>query len=384
MKTKPKPLPPLAGYKYLERVTPLLERLRDSGCDRDKANNRELHFDRYAALLLLYFFNPVLTSLRGIQQATELDKVAHATGGGRVSLGSLSEAVRVFDPALLREVLGELAAKALPHGPPADRAALADLVAVDGSLIGTLPTLTRACAKGGKLHLAFEVFRGPLDATITHPQASERAELRRALLRAGKIYVMDRGYESYELLADIRKAGSSFVVRLQADVAFEVAEERPVSCEAQAQGVTRDGVLSRLGGSHHKDWHKGESLRVVTAQAPAVRGGPVSSVTLVTDKLDWPAELVAVAYRYRWSVELFFRWLKSILGCRHLLSHSPDGVAVQVYVALIASVLLGSWSGLKPSKRTFEMVCHYFNGWATEAELSHYLRKALAKAESSA
>ena len=60
MKTKPKPLPPLAGYKYLERVTPLLERLRDSGCDRDKANNRELHFDRYAALLLLYFFNPVL------------------------------------------------------------------------------------------------------------------------------------------------------------------------------------------------------------------------------------------------------------------------------------------------------------------------------------
>jgi IS4 transposase len=62
---------------------------------------------------------------------------------------------------------------------------------------------------------------------------------------------------------------------------------------------------------------------------------------LVTDRLDLEAELVALAYRYRWSVDLFFRWLKSILGCRHWLSESAAGVAIQVYVALIASVLLG-------------------------------------------
>ena len=55
-----------------------------------------------------------------------------------------------------------------------------------------------------------------------------------------------------------------------------------------------------------------------------------------------------------------------------------------MYVALIASVLLGSWSGLRPDKRTFEMFCHYFSGWATEEELHDYLRKAIAKAESSA
>ena len=383
MITEPKPLPPLAGYKYLERVSPLLERLRDSGRARDKAGNRELGFDRYAALLLLYFFNPVLTSLRGIQRASELDKVARATGGGRVSLGSLSEAAGVFDPGLLREVLGELAAKALPHGPPSDRAALADLVAVDGSLIGALPALAGACAKGGKLHLAFEVFRGPLDATVTAPRDSERAELRRELLRPGKVYVIDRGYESYELLADVRAAGSSFVARVQADAALVVAEERPVSPEARAAGVTRDAALSRLGCSRHKDWHKGKPLRLVEVES-AGRDGRTSAVHLVTDRLDWPAESVALAYRYRWSVELFFRWLKSILGCRHLLSHSADGVAVQVYCALIASVLLGSWSGLKPDKRTFEMFCHYFSGWATEAELDGYLKAAKKKAESSA
>src|SRR6185295_18725970 len=105
---------------------------------------------------------------------------------------------------------------------------------------------------------------------------------------------------------------------------------------------------------------------------------------LVTDKLNWPAELVALAYRYRWSVELFFRWLKAILGCRHLLSQSADGVAMPMYAALIASVLLGQWSGSKPEKRTYEMFCHYFSGWATEKELRDYLQKTQPETESSA
>jgi hypothetical protein len=63
-------LPPLQGYKYLSRVAPLLARLHDCGTKYDTAGNRTLHFDRYVALLLLYFFNPTLTSLRGLRQAT--------------------------------------------------------------------------------------------------------------------------------------------------------------------------------------------------------------------------------------------------------------------------------------------------------------------------
>ena len=111
---------------------------------------------------------------------------------------------------------------------------------------------------------------------------------------------------------------------------------------------------------------------------------PGRPVLLVTDRLDWPAEIVTLAYRYRWSVELFFRWLKAILGCRHLLSQSAEGVALQVDAALIASVLLAQWTGRKPDKRTFEMFCHYFSGWATEAELQTYLTNRQAKPESSA
>ena len=96
---------------------------------------------------------------------------------------------------------------------------------------------------------------------------------------------------------------------------------------------------------------------------------------LGTDQMDLAADLVALAYRFRWSVELFFRWLKCILGCRHLLGESLSGVTIQVDVALIASLLVTLWTGRKPTKRTFEMFCLYFTGWASAEELQRHIEQ---------
>ncbi len=77
----------LHGFKHFKLLIPVLERLHDDGCQRDRAGNRKLHFDQYAALILLYFFNPIVTSLRGIQQASELNKVQRLLGCPRAALG---------------------------------------------------------------------------------------------------------------------------------------------------------------------------------------------------------------------------------------------------------------------------------------------------------
>jgi len=82
-----------------------------------------------------------------------------------------------------------------------------------------------------------------------------------------------------------------------------------------------------------------------------------------------PLSKVAYAHRQRHWQELFLRWYKCILGRRHLLVESPNGVTIHVDVALIVSLLLSLWVGKKPTKRTFEMFCLCFAGWATEAEL---------------
>ena len=96
---------------------PLLAPLQDVGCARDKAGNRKLHMDQYCTLILLFLFNPIVTSLRGLQQASELRKVQRKLGCLRASLGSLSEATDVFEPerlhAIAEQLLGDITV--LPH-----------------------------------------------------------------------------------------------------------------------------------------------------------------------------------------------------------------------------------------------------------------------------
>lgn len=378
------PKPPLAakdlqGFKYFDLILPLLATLHDAGTARDRAGNRQLFFDQYAALLLLYFFNPILTSLNGLQQASGLAKVRKVTGGPRVSKGALSEAQGVFDATLLEGLLAELAQRVAPVTPPKEWAALKDLVAVDGSLLPACSRLVWALwlddqKRAAKMHVHFEVLRGiPLRVSVTAGNDSETVQLR-GMLEAGRLDVIDRGYAEYQLFQDILDARSSFLGRLRDNAVWQVIEERPVSARARAAGVRRDLVVW-LGGDDSGAVFR-QPLRVVEVDTGKVdsRGQP-EVLLLATDRLDLEAELVALGYRFRWSVELFFRWFKCILGRRHLLAESQNGVTLQVYVAMIASLLLSLWTGKKPTKRTYEMFCFLFAGWATEQEVRDHLDK---------
>lgn len=124
----------LQGLQYCRLLGPLFDHLHLVGTERDHAGNRQLFYDQYATLLLVYFFNPTITSLRGLQQTTTLAQVQTQLGIRRTSLGALSEAASVFDAALLHQVLTALSTQLQPHLPGAEQAALATLTAVDGSL----------------------------------------------------------------------------------------------------------------------------------------------------------------------------------------------------------------------------------------------------------
>jgi Transposase DDE domain len=369
----------LQGLKYFKLLSPFLDRLHDDATARDRAGNRRLFYDQYACLLLLYFFNPTAKSLRGIQQASSLDKVQRLFGSQRVSRGSLSEASRVFDPELLHAISGDLAAQALPvaHGKEAE--ALRGLTAVDGSLLPALPKMAWALwldpqHRAAKMHVHFDVLKGvPVEATLTTGNDSEAEQLR-ATLQAQRLYVIDRGYAEYQLFQDIIDARSAFIGRIRDNAVWTTTEERPLTAAALAAGVRSDRLVW-LGGPQSGAAFKQpvRVLEVDTGKADA-RGRP-EILLLATSRLDLDAELVALAYRFRWAVELFFRWLKCILGCRHLLANSRQGVTIQVYLAIIASLLISLWVGRKPTVRTLEMIQFYFQGWASEAELTAHLKQ---------
>ena len=115
-----------------------------------------------------------------------------------------------------------------------------------------------------------------------------------------------------------------------------------------------------------------EGKLTVPVRRLVIEGPDGRRIVVLTDT-DLPAHVVADLYRWRWQVELFFRWFKCILGCTHWLSRSRRGLTLQVYVALLASLLIALWTGRKPTKRTFEMLCLYFMGWAKPHELAAHL-----------
>jgi len=212
----------------------------------------------------------------------------------------------------------------------------------------------------------------PTQLAVTPAACSEPGQLER-MLEADRLYVMDRGYASFELFAAILRGRSSFVARVKDDISLHVQEERAINAEARKAGVIRDVILSRLGAGHHKDV-VGRPMRLVIVRV-VERDGKVHEHWLVTDLLDLDADLVALAYRYRWTVELFFRWLKCVLGTRHLIAENANGVLLQMYAACIVCLLIQLRTGRQPNKRTFEAIQFYLMGWVSDEELDAHLSR---------
>jgi len=370
----------LQGFKYFKALSGLLERLHDAGCERDRAHNRTLHMDQYVSLLLLYMFNPICTSLRALQQASELKKVQKKLDAARASLGSLSEAARVFDSNLLKDIIQELSGQ-MPNVSriPGFNASKGVLTAVDGTLIEAVAGMAwatwRRDRNGIKVHTQFEILKGvPADMEVTCANGNEKTVLSDNL-QPNRIYVMDRGYAKYTLLQAILNVKSSFVCRIRDNAVWQEIQDRPVSAKALAEGVVFDKTVT-LGSQSAESPRTPVRLIAVkcnpnTKRHHTVRGGPQQGELLLiaTDRFDLEAETIATIYKYRWTIEIFFRFFKHVLGCRHLLSQNKNGIELQVYTSIIACMLISLWTGRKPTLRTYEMICWYFTGMADEDEL---------------
>ena len=386
------------GAKYLAHIIDLLRPLHAHRPDP----KRQLHYDELCAWLLLYFFSPVLTSLRGLQQASTLDEVRRKLRLPRFSLGSFSEAGTVFDPDLLVPIMEQIAGRLNDVETDPRLCALARRpTAVDGTMIEALPKMVWALwrddeRRAAKLHLQLDLLSGaPEKATLTDAQASETRTLE-ASLAAGRLYIADRGYFDYDLMAAIMRAESSFVTRVRDYIAYDVVSENPISAEAARAGVELDAVV-RTGWQPRLQERKiDRPLRLVRIHVTSATPGPNNvdrktkmyrtrevdhTLTLATDLMDVDVDVIALLYRYRWQIELFFRWFKKVLQADRLLALSENGLTIVVYCGLIASMLVTLWTGRKPTKRTFELLCFYFGGWVSDAELIDHLNR-LAEADS--
>ncbi len=273
------------------------------------------------------------------------------------------------------------------------------LMAVDGSVVKTLKSVAEAAFmtdrsggshSGWRLHTHFDIDRHVPSRIEVSPGSNsghndEKNRLRKSL-SPDHCYVMDRWYAQFVLWNDIVAAQSSYVCRIRDNSNLEfVIEERAISLAAAEEGVLRD-IIVDIGATSKSDVRPNHQVRVILVRCEphtkrdgrkGTTGGPPSDgvLRIATNLLDVPAELIADIYKHRWTIELFFRFFKHVLGCRHLLSTHQKGIEIQVYCAIIACLLISLWTGQKPTLRSYEMVCLYFMGWATLEELLAHIAK---------
>lgn len=360
----------VVGRRELRVLDDMLRDLRGAHAHA----NRKLFFDDVVVAHLLAFFNPALRGLRSIQELFQDAKVQRVFQTPRMPKSTLADAQRVFDPELLTPLIETLQQRLgnLPKTKPIDTLTRA-LIAVDGSFFAVAPRIAwalynqndgqRPVRQGNvRLHMQFDVERGiPAHVGLTAGRGSEAKHLSKHLT-SNCFYIMDRGFQTYQLLADILAAQSDFLVRLRKSATLEVRATRPLAAADFAVGIVADEEVT-VG------WRSDQvadlpPLRRVIVRA-LNRDGEVHDLILLTNRFDLTAQEVALLYRHRWQVELFFRWLKCMAHFEHFFSESLTGMTLQVYVTIIGTLLIALQVGARPTKYDYALMSSALLGWTS-------------------
>lgn len=377
------------GWKLVGELRKLLttivpEQKKDQG---QGGPQRLLTRDDYLCAFLFAQFNPVIDSMRGMCACSHLPRVCEEVSTRPISLGSFSEAQAVFGSEALEKLFSHLI-RQNPEalGPPLG-SRHARLTAIDSTIIRAIPRMEwaewrhqKTTQRAVRLHLKFHLFDNqPSGARVTEGRRCERLAFEE-MIEPGEFYVGDRYYgRDYQLLGKLNESDCGYAIRLMENASQTLLEELAVEPEDLAAGVVSDRMV-HLGA--RKCWHHGP-VRVVTIEPPG--GG--ETLHIVTNRLDresHSAALIANIYRDRWRIELFFRWLKCIFGRSsqwHWFAESREGVAIQIYTALIAALLLARRLGRLPNKREMELLRFYSLGVMDAPELSKMLKQTSRKAK---
>jgi hypothetical protein len=221
-----------------------------------------------------------------------------------------------------------------------------------------------------RLHVSFHLLEDkPVRVTVTPGKICER-KVWREHLEPDATYVGDRYFaEDYKMFALLEQSGCRFVLRLRDEAVMNIEQENPLSAQEREAGILQD-CWATLGC---RERNRTGRLRVLTIRKS---GGTVMRLVTNIPPEKMSARDIQVLYRRRWQIECFFRWLKCLLGCRDWLAESETGAITQLYLAVIAGLLLQTALGHRPNKRLWEKMQLYLMGWATADELMSAVQEA--------
>jgi len=314
----------IVGAKHVRSLERLVGALRE----RDPHGNRELFLDDVFIASLLAFFNPTLRTLRTLEDFSQTRQAQRHLSIPRLCKSTLSDFNKLADPARLQPILDYLRRQALKPGHQRDEhRPLHDLdrrvLAVDGTFLHAAAAIAWAVRRrggktGARLDVHLDVSTWLPELIVAPEPGRSEADTAVGSITPGAIHLYDRGIFSFELVQAHLAPGADFVMRIREPgprtPRLETVAARTVTEAARAAGVVSDRLVRFVGSDHRR---APESVLREVVIVPA--DDPEHPVYLLTTLSDLDASVIGLLYRYRWQVELFFRWLKCYARFDHLI-----------------------------------------------------------------
>jgi len=185
-----------------------------------------------------------------------------------------------------------------------------------------------------KIHLVYDPNAdAPMEIALTDQSVNDITPAKVIRPIPGMTYVFDLAYYDFSWWAELDAQGCRIVTRFKSHTRLTVTAENAVPENGDILS-DRIGLLpARM--AHSRRNPMSDPVREIT-----VRISTAKTLRILTNDLDAPAEEIAGLYKQRWQIELFFKWLKQNLKIRHFLGTSENAVRIQIFVALIAYILL--------------------------------------------
>jgi len=189
--------------------------------------------------------------------------------------------------------------------------------------------------RGMKAHVVYDPGRDlPQILDITDANVNDAQIGRQIEIEAGLTYAFDKGYCHYRWWRAIHAAEAFFVTRPKTNMGLTVKSERQY-------GPSRGDGFTVIADEEVELSSKGDSkLPIPLRRIEILRDEDAKTIVVITNDMKRSAVAIAQVYKFRWQIELLFRWLKQHLKLRSFLGTSPNAVKLQIYAAMIAYILL--------------------------------------------
>ena len=189
--------------------------------------------------------------------------------------------------------------------------------------------------RGMKAHVVYDPGRDlPRILDVTDANVNDVEIGREVEIEPGLTYVFDKGYCHYGWWTAIAAAGAFFVTRPKRNMGLTVKKERQY-------GPSRGDGFTVISDEEVALSSKGDSkLPVRLRRIEVLRDEEAKTIVVISNDMTRSAVEIAQVYKFRWLIELLFRWLKQHLKLRKFLGTSSNAVKLQIYAAMIAYILL--------------------------------------------